>query len=413
MAGLESGMDKAAGNRHGCVMSISFTSRQDKIVSSAVTALALLTLTALGFFVFTGLIRFLSAFSSVFLPLAAAGILSLLLRPLYQWIRRKWKLPPPAAVSLILLLFLLPLLILFGVFGGLLLRQLTNLVSSLPALVDSLRAWIQENAPAVNAAIEEYGGMDQVRQWAKNQLGPLLNMAAGGAQGLLAMAGAVIGVFSWAVLPVYLIFLLMAPPFPFDKLEEFMPYVKEKHRADAVFLVRQFVDIVVSFFRGQLVIAFAQGVMMAVGFSAAGLSYGFILGLLMGMLNLVPYLGNLIGLMVTLPLAYFQSDGGLALVAGVIVVLAITQTVESYVLTPRIMGKSTGLHPMAVIFAMFFWGKALGGVFGLILAIPLTAFLVVLWRLAREKYLQYDQYEPGDSGESGLDMPGASAENRL
>jgi len=366
-------------------MDFPFTSRQRKIISTAVTGLALLTLILMAFFLFRGIVRFLAAFSNVFLPLAAAGILSLLLRPCYQWIRSKWKLPAPAAVTVILLAFLLPLVILFGVFGGLLVQQLNNLVQNLPAMVDHLRQWVAENAPAIDAYIERNGGMSQVKEWVKSQSGPLMSIAAGGAQGLLIALNAVIGVFSWAVLPVYLIFLLMAPPFPLDKLEEFMPYVKEEQRRDLIFLIKQFVEIVVSFFRGQLVIAFAQGVLMAVGFSVIQLPYGFILGLLLGMLNLVPYLGNLIGLAITLPLAWFH--GGMGMFIGVIVVLAIVQTVESYILTPKIMGKTTGLHPMAVIFAMFFWGKALGGILGLILAIPLTAFLVVLWRLAKEKYL--------------------------
>jgi predicted PurR-regulated permease PerM len=76
-----------------------------------------------------------------------------------------------------------------------------------------------------------------------------------------------------------------------------------------------------------------------------------------------------------------------ATLAGVLVVLAIVQAVEGYVLTPKIMGDRTGLHPMVIIFAVFFWGAALGGILGMILAIPLTAFLVVFWRLAKEKYI--------------------------
>ena len=72
---------------------------------------------------------------------------------------------------------------------------------------------------------------------------------------------------------------------------------------------------------------------------------------------------------------------------GVIVVLTIVQTIEGYLLTPKIMGERTGLHPMVIIFAVFFWGSALGGILGMILAIPLTAFLVVCWRLAKEKYI--------------------------
>ena len=73
--------------------------------------------------------------------------------------------------------------------------------------------------------------------------------------------------------------------------------------------------------------------------------------------------------------------------AFLIVVFTLVQLIEGYVLTPRIMGDRTGLHPLAIIVAVFFWGSALEGILGMILAIPLTAFLVVFWRLAREKYI--------------------------
>ena len=63
------------------------------------------------------------------------------------------------------------------------------------------------------------------------------------------------------------------------------------------------------------------------------------------------------------------------------------QAVEGWVLTPRIMGCQTGLHPVTIMVAIFFWGTALGGVLGMLLAIPLTAFVVTAWRLARRKYL--------------------------
>ena len=88
-----------------------------------------------------------------------------------------------------------------------------------------------------------------------------------------------------------------------------------------------------------------------------------------------------------LPLAYFQEGGGTVTLILVLVVFTVVQIVEGYVLTPRIMGDRTGLHPLVIIVAIFFWGSALEGILGMILAIPLTAFLVVFWRLAREKYI--------------------------
>ena len=71
----------------------------------------------------------------------------------------------------------------------------------------------------------------------------------------------------------------------------------------------------------------------------------------------------------------------------VLVVFAFVQLIEGYYLTPKIMGERTGLHPLAIIVALFFWGTAFDGIAGMVLAIPLTAFLVVFWRLAKAKYI--------------------------
>jgi predicted PurR-regulated permease PerM len=105
------------------------------------------------------------------------------------------------------------------------------------------------------------------------------------------------------------------------------------------------------------------------------------------MLNIVPYLGSMVGLAVALPIAFFQEDGGLSTCVLLLVVFAVVQQIEGWFLTPKIMGQRTGLHFMAIIVAIFFWGTALGGILGLIVAIPLTAFLASLWHLAREKYI--------------------------
>jgi len=113
-----------------------------------------------------------------------------------------------------------------------------------------------------------------------------------------------------------------------------------------------------------------------------------VLGLVLGFLNIIPYLGNIVGLGSALPLAYVQEGGGLWTLGGVLLVFVVGQLVEGYFLTPKSMGRRTGLHPMAIIVAVFFWGSALNGILGMILAIPLTAFLVVFWRLAREKYIE-------------------------
>ena len=137
-----------------------------------------------------------------------------------------------------------------------------------------------------------------------------------------------------------------------------------------------------------MVIALIMGALLAIGFTLIDLNFGIILGLGIGFLNIIPYLGSIIGIGTVLPLAYFQSDGGsIQLVLFALAIFTAVQIIEGYLLTPRIMGKSTGLHPLVIIIAIFFWGTALDGILGMILAIPLTAFFVVAWRLLKRKYL--------------------------
>jgi predicted PurR-regulated permease PerM len=195
------------------------------------------------------------------------------------------------------------------------------------------------------------------------------------------------GLFAWAVLPLYLAFFLMAKPFEPKQVSEFLPFLKKETREDVIYLFDQFIGILLTFFRGQIIIALAQGGLFALGFALIGFPYSIVVGMTLGLLNIIPYLGSIVGLGVALPLAYFGDDGGISRVALALVVFGAVQTIEGYLLTPRIMGKRTGLHPALIIFAVFFWGVALGGILGMMLAIPLTAFAVVFWRLLKKKYI--------------------------
>jgi predicted PurR-regulated permease PerM len=104
-----------------------------------------------------------------------------------------------------------------------------------------------------------------------------------------------------------------------------------------------------------------------------------LVGLVLGLLNIVPFLGTLVGLIVVLPMAYLQQDGGLELLILTGLAFAAVQLIEAWLLTPKIMANRSGLHPALVVISLFFWGTALGGIIGMVLAVPLTAFLVAIW----------------------------------
>ena len=194
-----------------------------------------------------------------------------------------------------------------------------------------------------------------------------------------------------AVIPIYLFYFLGSNRNLIDELEKELGFLSDYVKEDVVFLIREFVGILVSFFRGQLLIGVLMGVGYAIGFSISGLKFGITLGLLFGLLNIVPYLGSIVGIVTALLVAYLQpagiaETGEWTVLIGCGISFAVVQLIESYYLTPRIMGQQTGLHPVVVMVSIFFWGTALGGILGMIFGIPLTAFIIIAWRLLCRKY---------------------------
>ena len=194
-----------------------------------------------------------------------------------------------------------------------------------------------------------------------------------------------------AVIPIYLFYFLSSNRNFFDDLDQELSFLSDSLRQDLVFLIREFVGILVAFFRGQLLIGMLMGVGYAIGFSLSGLKFGITLGLLFGLLNVVPYLGSIVGIVTTLLVAYLQpagiaETGQWSILVGCSLSFAVVQLIESYYLTPKIMGQQTGLHPVVVMVSIFFWGTALGGILGMIFGIPLTAFFIIAWRLLCRKY---------------------------
>ena len=218
---------------------------------------------------------------------------------------------------------------------------------------------------------------------------PSLKAAGTGLMGVLTFATHL------AVVPIYLIFFLLSRAQPTSRLRDHLPFLSPGIRNDVVFLVDEFFSIIVSFFRGQLFIGLIMGVLYAIGFSLVGLKFGALVGMILGFLNIIPYLGSILGLVITVPIALFQPDGGWKLLALTLGVQIVVQNIEGLLLTPKIMSDRTGLHPVMIIVAIFFWGTALDGLMGMVLAIPLTAFFVTAWRLAKHKYLQSPEATQG------------------
>ncbi|MBD5778762.1 AI-2E family transporter [Pelagicoccus sp. NFK12] len=382
-----------------------FTTNQWRLIG---VAAAMLSLTVIAFFllgVFNLLRTFVQTFYGVLWPLAAAGILALIFRPVVEFLQtrarfnRTWS---------IITLFIVAALALSGILVlviPVLVDQILLFIEYLPDIVGRISKSLAETYPKVVDFISTRLGEEnlaRIQDSVSNGITTLLQRSEPALNNIVGFASRTIAIGTGlAIIPVYLFFMLESRRNLGNDLRSQLSFVREDWREDIIFLINEFIGSVVSFFRGQIVIAFIMGVLLAIGFLIVGLKFAIILGLTIGFLNVIPYLGSIIGLSIALPLAYFQKDGGgLNLLILATVVFAVVQVIEGYLLTPRIMGKTTGLHPMVIIIAIFFWGTALDGILGMILAIPLTAFFVVAWRLAKRKYLDRIQKENTASSQS-------------
>ena len=370
---------------------------QRKIVGFACALMATLVIVLLLALVIVGLARTLGYFSAVLWPLAVAGVVALILQPVVTVLETRLKVGRLTAVVLLYSSFVLALLGIAVAITPVIVGQAVDFAHSLPKLWDQVSTYAQAHYPDWIAYGRKWMENPTVKQFVESvgaQVQELLGSVLPGVKAAFGQIRGAIGfLVGLALVPVYLFFFLRSTSDATAQLRGLLPFLRDDIREDVVFLAREFVGIVVAFFRGQLLIGLIMGTIYATGFSIAGLKFGLVIGLGMGLLNIVPYLGTMLGLSIALPLAFFQPEGGLWLLGTVLAVFAGVQAFEGWFLTPRIMGRQTGLHPVAIIVAILFWGTALDGLLGMVLAIPLTAFFVTAWRLVKHKYLEHEAPE--------------------
>lgn len=301
-----------------------------------------------------------------------------------------------AAVALLAILALLPLLQ----------RQVVTLVVSLP----HYRDWVTGTAlPWLQAKT----GL-QLTQWLDPQrLVEVVRQhweAAGGAAatllGYLSRSGfALLGwIANLVLLPVLTFFFLRDWDLFVERIAALVP---RDHAALVGQLAHESSEVLGAFLRGQLLVMLILGMLYGTGLWAVGLDLGILIGLVAGVLTFVPYLGPAT-VVVLGGLAALAQHGDWQHLAGVALVFATGQAVESYWLTPRLVGGRIGLHPVAVIFAVLAGGQ-LFGFLGMLLALPVAAVANVLLRYAHGRYTHSRLYageRPGIVLEDGVDIPG-------
>lgn len=190
---------------------------------------------------------------------------------------------------------------------------------------------------------------------------------------------AIVGFIASLIAIIYLFFILLDYELMTEGLFKLMPKGQRGIVHDIMMDLKKGMN---GYFRGQTIIAMCVGVLFSIGFLIIGFPLAIPLGLFIGFLNLVPYL-QVIGFIPTIVLALLKAyDTGQSfwgIILSALIVFAVVQAIQDWVLTPRIMGKVTGLNAAVILLSLSIWGSLLGFI-GLIVALPLTTLIVSYYK---------------------------------
>jgi predicted PurR-regulated permease PerM len=185
--------------------------------------------------------------------------------------------------------------------------------------------------------------------------------------------GFLVGLF---LVPVYVFYFLLEKRKIVDNWASYLPVQESRVKEELVFILRSINDSLIVFFRGQVLVAFCVGTLTALGFWLIGLQYALLLGVMTGLLGIIPYLGVMVSVIPAVLLGVVQFGNWRVLL--VVAVFVVVQTAEGMFISPKIIGDRVGMHPLTIIVAIMVGTTLMGGILGGVLAIPLTAALRTL-----------------------------------
>ncbi len=331
-----------------------------------------------------GLLLYLVA--PILSPFLFAAILAYICLPLVDRLAKRmarW-----LAVSIVLVLLLLGLSLLVLIVAPMVEWQFAAFLQNVPGYLD----WVRERfLPwlAGSTGVDLHLDLEHAKQALADSLRADNDVLKSLLPKLTTGGAALIGFFTAVLLvPVMLFYFLRDWHDFMRRIEDLIP---RRSQQWAVSFAGEINSVLEEFLRGQIAVIVIMCAYYVLGLWIAGLEYALPIGILSGLLVFVPYLGALVGLLLATLAGINQFDSILEL-AGVWVVFGIGQSLEGFVVTPWLVGDRIGLHPVAVIFALLVFGN-LFGFFGVLLALPASAALLVGLRHLRAQYLASDLYK--------------------
>lgn len=359
------------------------------------------------------LVWLLATTGSLLAPFVLAVVLAYLLDPLVDRLQRL-RIPRALAIVLLTLPALAALAALLFLGIPAVAHQVADLATSAPLLFQRLAEWaegarerllrvdlpfVDEDALLARLRAVDSAAVVAFFQERREALGAWAwQSALGVGRGI----GFLFGLAGYVVLTPVLTFYLLRD---WDKLKTAAADLLPAGRRDTLLtLAGEYDRLLGRYLRGQLTVAMALGVITFVGLAALGFPYAAMLGLMVGVLSVVPYLGLLLSLAPAVFIALVSGSPGLALLK-VAVVYGGAQLLEGTVISPRIVGDSVGLHPVWVVLALALGGYYFGFV-GLLIAVPAAAGVKLLVIRGVARYRASELYRGGAGAEGGTGVGG-------
>ena len=320
----------------------------------------------------------LSYLAQVLAPILAAMGIAYLLNPLLdRLVRRGMGRGAGAALLLATFLALLVAIVMFSV--PRIADQVGDFIRDLPRFVNNLTHWAETRfGIELPHDWKAYLQSDEAQQALGDVSGPLqrfAEIAFGGLIGILAVLAELL------LVPVFAFYFLVDWPNLWRRLDHMVP---PRKRADVRELMRQINDVVSNWVRGQAIVTSILAVLYAIGFSIVGMPLSVPIGLVVGALTVIPFVGTFVGAAIAV-LVTLGGGAGIQTLALVGVVILVLHLLEAAVLTPKIVGHRVGLSEAGALLAVVAGGKLLGFV-GVVLAVPLAATFAVLVRYGVRYY---------------------------
>jgi predicted PurR-regulated permease PerM len=312
----------------------------------------------------------------VLLPFLVGGAIAYFLDPIADRLERSGMSRVAATTVISLVALLLVILLVLAVIPSLV-NQLTALVNSAPDIAKRLQGFLVERFPELT------DNTSTIRQTLAEIAAAIQARGAELANGLLSSAlGVISAVVFIVVVPVVAFYMLLDWDQMVARIDAMLPL---DHAPTVRRLALEIDAVLAGFVRGQISVCLLLGTFYSIALMFAGLQFGLIVGAIAGAITFIPYVGSIIGGTLAVGLALFQFWGDWVSIGIVAAIFAAGQFIEGNILTPKLVGKSVGLHPVWLLFALSAFGSVFGFV-GMLIAVPVAASIGVLARFGVSQY---------------------------